>query len=149
MSPDLTLPKWILDQALTTSVLREKIMHKSFTQIQTSYSTPATDYFNFHRIQKCLAAHTHLEGALPTRLWHFFFSNNTDTKDISPIYTTLQEKIAFHKSKPYTDWEEDLQSHFSDQQRQKALNLIYKATCYTSLWELMNKITLRWYLTPH
>lgn len=62
------------------------------------------------------------------------------------LYTS--RKLVFHKSKPFKDWEEDMQAHFSDQQWQSAFKSIFKATCCTSLWELSHKIYLRWYLTP-
>lgn len=54
----------------------------------------------------------------------------------------------FIKSKPLLDWENDLQTQFTDAQWQTPITSIYKATNCTSLWELTQKTLMRWYLTP-
>lgn len=49
---------------------------------------------------------------------------------------------------PHHQWEEDLSTTFSEAQWQLALKSVYKVTQCLTLWELTQKISLRWYLTP-
>lgn len=148
LSPDLTIPNWLLPQTSTTEELRNTIQHKPFTVIQSTHKAPTSDFLTYLRIQSCLSRNPSIEGSLPNKLWSFYFTQESQSKGISIIYSTLQEKNTFNKSKPFTDWETDTHEQFSDQQWTQALKTVHKATRCTSLWELTNKITLRWYLTP-
>lgn len=122
--------------------------NKSFSQVSKDHNAPTKHYLIYFRLQNCLTANTSIEGALPTKLWNYFFTEHSNTKGTSLIYSLLQKKNMFHKSKPLLDWEKDLQIQFTDAQWQTAITSIYKAITCTSLWELTQKTLMRWYLTP-
>lgn len=103
LTPDLLFPSWITEQVTHTYELRTIATSKSFLQIQKDYNALAKDYFTYYRIQQCLAANPFLEGSLPIKIWNYLFSDNPDPKGASLIYSILQEKNMFHKSKPFTD----------------------------------------------
>lgn len=46
-------------------------------------------------------------------------------------------------------WQRDFNKIYSDDQWQKALTVTYSSTSSANLWELFQKILLRWYLTPY
>lgn len=100
VSPDSIIPAWISEQVTHTSEVWAMILHKSFAQIQATFNAPNKDYFNNYRIQQCLLAHPHLEGTIPTRVWNYF-SNSTDSKGISLIYSTLQKRRCFENLNPF------------------------------------------------
>lgn len=148
LSPELQVPAWLASQAPHVSALRSLTDNKSFSQIREELNAPASDFLTYLRLKSCLSAHPHLEMTLPIKIWLFLFSDDTRFKGTSLIYSSLQDKSVFLKSKPLTDWELDLQEQFTDIQWQNAINATYKATTCTSLWEVAYKTTMRWYLTP-
>lgn len=149
LTPDLLFPQWLSDKIKYTQDLRNITSTKSYPQVQKEYSAPTKDFLTYYRLKKCLTTYPSLEGALPIKLWEFFFSDNTKPKGVSLIYLLLQEKNTFFKSKPLLDWETDLNLQFTDYQWLTAINSVYKATSCTSLWEVTQKTLMRWYLTPH
>lgn len=92
LSQDLNIHAWFSEQANHISELCTKVTSKPFTQIQRDYNAPTKDYFTYYRLQQCLLAHLLLEGTLPTKIQNFLFTENIDSKGISPFYSTLQEK---------------------------------------------------------
>lgn len=148
LSPNLDIPKWISDKFTHLESLRTLILAKPFSHMQKEYAAPANDFFIFFRIQQCLPTYPSLDRRLPIKLWNFLFTNNTHSKGISLVYSTLQEKMSFNKSKPIKDWENDLKTQYTDLQWQTAIKSIYKTTNCTALWEIVHKTRMRWYLTP-
>lgn len=68
LSPDLTIPNWLLTHASYTAELRNTIKQKPFSLIQTIYKAPTSDFLTYHQIQTCLSTHTKIEGTLPLKL---------------------------------------------------------------------------------
>lgn len=67
---------------------------------------------------------------------------------ISLFYSHLQNKLVLTKSLPMQAWEKDFNGIYSEDQWQTALNVTYSSIKSANLWELFQKMVLRWYLTP-
>lgn len=61
---------------------------------------------------------------------------------------SIKLTLGYHSSLRYKWGLENDQGCFSDDQWKHALQSIYRSTKWSALWELTQKITLRWYLTP-
>lgn len=85
---------------------------------------------------------------LPWRKALYFTKPSTNIKGISLFLKTINNKMIFTKFSDITAWERKLGTSSTPTQWQKALQSTYSATKSVNLWELTQKILLRWYLTP-
>lgn len=69
-------------------------------------------------------------------------------KGISLFYNFLHQKSTFTKTLSMKTWERDLMAPYTPDQLKFAITSIYQATKSANLWELNQKILLRWFLTP-
>lgn len=60
----------------------------------------------------------------------------------------LHQKSIFTKTPSMRLWELDFSTSYSNDQWIKAMASTYKTTKSANLWELYQKLLLRWYLTP-
>lgn len=148
MREDATLTQWTLKGIHSLPYLIQGNKLKTFSQIQTEYELPSSEYFTFLRIQHCLGKTPLPLYSIPPQTWDYLTNTTPKTKGIAYFYNLLHKKAIFLKLAPHQLWEYDLTCTISDTQWQHAFKSIYKATNCSSLWELTQKISLRWYLTP-
>lgn len=86
---------------------------------------------------------------LPEKVTRYYQSTTNSEKGISVICTSLQDKNTCDKSQSIRVWEQDIIVEYKTQHWEKAFHLIYTSTKCTNLWEMQQKITLQWYLTPY
>lgn len=67
------------------------------------------------------------------KAWEHLTNTCHKTKGISLFYNILHHKLHFTKSAPHTHWENDLGQAYTNQQWQRALQSIYKATKCSAL----------------
>lgn len=91
---------------------------------------------------------THIHQTIPTPAWAFLSSSPPLKKGITLFYNIFQQKTNFAKSAPHLQWEADLKQSFTSLQWHRACRITLKATSCSTLWKLLVKITIRWYLTP-
>ena len=87
--------------------------------------------------------------SLPWQIAQFLLSKNTTIKGISLFYSLLQNKQVFTKTSTMQAWERDFKMIYTDKQWLMAFKTTYVSTKCANLWELYQKIMLRWYLTPY
>lgn len=79
----------------------------------------------------------------------FYLTNpNTPIKGVSLFYNFINQKSIYIKAPSMKTWELDLMSSFTPKQWQSSLTSTYTASKSANLWELSQKILLRWYLSP-
>lgn len=121
---------------------------KPFSQLQSEYTIPTSEYFTYLRIQHCLKTVPLPLYNIHPKTWDYLTNPNTNLRGISYFYNSLHQKHTFTKLKPHKKWEIDLNHEFTDNQWHQAFKSTYKATKCAALWELAQKISLRWYMTP-
>lgn len=134
LSPDLSLQHWA----------RKGINMKSFPHLQNEFKLPPTDFFSYIRGKHCIEALKLPLYTVYPKAWEYLTTTSPKKKGISILYNTLHQKLHFTKTSPHTHWEKDLGHTYTEHQWQRALQSIYKAT----KWELTQKLSFRWYLTP-
>lgn len=77
-------------------------------------------------------------------LVEYFASNKVATKGIT-VFLNLQ--TSFSKISPLLKWEKDIGRSFSESQWLLAFKASFRATRSSNLWELVHKISRRWYIT--
>lgn len=115
---------------------------------KAEYNLLPSDWFRYLQITDCLRQNPQLRPKIPVSIQDYLTSPNNTTKGISTIYPILQEKSVFTKPTPLLKWEQDIGTTFTPSQWTKAFTVTHKNTLSASLCEMMQKITLRWYLTP-
>lgn len=74
--------------------------------------------------------------------------HSSTIKGIALFYSTLGQKDTFIKVTSFKQWERGFGRSYHTSIWQKALSTTYAATRSSNLWELTQKLALRWYLTP-
>lgn len=101
------------------------------------------------QIRHCFLKISYGHQNIQAPAWSFLTSPTLPQKGITMFYNIhIQQKCVFTKYPPYMQWEADLGQSFMIHQWNKACKATQKATCYSTLWKLTTKISLRWYLTP-
>lgn len=121
---------------------------KSFASVQQENNLPASDIFTYLHITHCLAQLPNPLYTLSSKAWSYFTLSRSAQKGTSLFYNIFQQKQVFTKSKPLFQWESDLEASYSDQQWLRAFKSVYQSTCCSSLWEMPQKIFLKWYSSP-
>lgn len=136
--PNISLEEWRLHGITKVQDFTSNSTIKSFEKIQKEIHIPPTTLFTYLRLKYGLSKIYKPLYAIPNSAWHFL--SNSNQKGISLIYSILGSK------KSLLQWEIDIKLIFTEWTN--ALKNIYKATSCSTLWELTQKISLKWYATP-
>lgn len=145
---DLPLTSWTKKGIQSLQDILHDNSIKPFPQLQSEFNLATTDYFTYLRIRHRLSTIILPNYTIHPKTWEYLTNTDTKTKGISYFYNTLHQKQTFSKTTEHHKWEKDLACIYTESQWQQALKTVYKATKCAALWELMQKISLRWYLTP-
>lgn len=121
---------------------------KPFPLLQTEFKLNPTDLFSYLRVKHCITALKLPLYTIHPKVWTYLTTTPPKRKGISLLYNILHQKLIFTKTSPYIHWENDVGHIYTENQWQTAIQSIYKATKCSVLWELTQKLSLRWYLTP-
>lgn len=148
LSPDLSLQHWTRQgiHYIQDLLLGNKM--KPFPLLQNEFNLTPTDLFSYIRVKHCIEALKLPLYTVHPKAWKYLATTSPERKGISLLYNILHQKFLFTKTSPHIHWENDLGHTYTENQWQQAIQSIYKATKCSALWELTQKLSLRWYLTP-
>lgn len=122
---------------------------KSFPCLQKEYKLTSRELRTYLCISYCMLSLPNWPCKIPSSAWVHLNAPATILKGISLFYTIFQQKTTFvKKADHYKQCENDLGTTYTDKQWLRANKMTYRVTLCSTLWELSQKITLRWYLTP-
>lgn len=131
--------------------MRKKKFNKDYKvnrASQIEYDLQSNDMYTFIQISHLLATIPDLSTKIPWRIFLYVTNPTTSIKGISLFYNFLNQKSTFTKTPTMRTWEIEFKSSYTIAQCQIAISSTYKATKSANLWELYQKLLLRWYLTP-
>lgn len=121
---------------------------KTFRSLQIEYSLESKDQYTYTQISHLLSSTKETSTDKPWRMFLYFTNPITPIKCISLFYSFLHQKNVFTKTPSMRTWEIELKTSYTLDQWKYAIASVYKATKSGNLWELYQKILLKWYLTP-
>lgn len=122
---------------------------KTFRSLQIEYDLTSRDYYTYLQITHFLCSFPMTVITLPWNINQFYSNINTRIKGVSLFYKMLNNKEVYTKTSAMLAWERELGVSYTPDHWQKAPRMTYMATRSVNLWELTQKILLRWYLTPY
>lgn len=134
--------KWILVLFIDTTL-------KSFTHLQSEFSLPASEQFNYFRVASYFKGRNCIHYNLFWKIHIYLTTKESRRGGIQLFSNFLNYKSILEKKNSRLAWERYLDTSYTEEQWHKVLQHIHSATKCTNLWELSHMITQRWYLKPY
>lgn len=147
--PDINIKAWIDNGIGYLEEIMDGKQLKPFKTLQRDHQLPSTAQYQHMQINHPLKKNPEILTFLLVKIARYYQSTTTSTKGKSAIYSSLQDKNVCEKTQSIRAWEREIGAEYLVQHWEKNFSLIYSSTKSTNLWEMQQKITLRWYLTPY
>lgn len=122
---------------------------KRFRALQIEFDLEESEHYRYLQICHFLRTNSPLSIQLPWRITLYLTKHSTNIKGISLFSNALNDKLTFTKHSHIEAWKRQLKEHYTPDQWQHALQTTYTSFKCNNLWELTQKILMRWYLTPY